>query len=230
VTAKVYGEVPPLAATVAVYATPALAAGSVAGDSVIVGTAIISVYDKLPAYGPAPVLESVAVIVNVSDPPAAGVPLRTPALVSDMPAGSPLAVNVYGDVPPLAVIVVDVYATPTVPGGSVDGDSVIMGAAMVSVYARLPVYGAPVPVLESVAVTVTLNVPPAVGLPDSTPALVSVRPAGRPVAVNVYGEVPPLAATAVEVYAAPTVPAVSADGVRLIVGAAIVIEYVRLPV
>ena len=54
---------------------------------------------------------------------------------------------------------------------------------MVRVYALLPVNG-PVPVELSVAVTVKLNVPPAVGVPDSTPELLSVNPAGNPPVVT----------------------------------------------
>jgi hypothetical protein len=84
---------------------------------------------------------------------------------------------------------------PTVPAVIVDGDSVIVGAAMLSVYARLPEYGAPVPVLESAAVTVTLNVPPAVGVPLKVPVGERVIPDGRLPLVTrkLYGEVPPLA-------------------------------------
>ena len=41
---------------------------------------------------------------------------------------------------------------------------------------------------------VNVKVPDVVGVPDSTPAGVSVKPAGSaPVAVKMYGAVPPLA-------------------------------------
>ena len=62
---------------------------------------------------------------------------------------------------------------------NVAGAIVIVGAAIVSVYAFEPVNGAPVPVELSCAVTVKLNVPPAVGVPESVPEEESVKPAGR---------------------------------------------------
>src|SRR5262245_15002186 len=59
---------------------------------------------------------------------------------------------------------------------------------------------------ESVAVTVTLNVPAVVGVPEMVPvdALID-NPAGRPVAVNAYGAVPPVAAWLTGVIALPAV-------------------------
>lgn len=42
-----------------------------------------------------------------------GVPLMTPAAEIVSPAGRPVAENVYGVAPPLAVTVVVVYAAPT---------------------------------------------------------------------------------------------------------------------
>src|SRR5687767_13172277 len=51
----------------------------------------------------------------------------------------------------------------------------------------------PVRDAESVAVTVTEDVPVAVGVPLTRPEELIDRPAGRPVAENVYGAVPPLA-------------------------------------
>ena len=48
----------------------------------------------------------------------------------------------------------------------------------------------------SVAVTENVKLPVAVGVPERTPALLSVKPAGKvPVLVNVRGAVPPVAAT-----------------------------------
>ena len=82
------------------------------------------------------------------------------------------------------------------PGSAVVG-SVIVGAAMVSEYAWLPENG-PGNGLLSVAVRVKLKVPPAVGVPESAPAVDSVRPAGRlpEVTAKLYAPVPPLAVTA----------------------------------
>jgi hypothetical protein len=62
-----------------------------------------------------------------------------------------------------------------VPEGSVAGVNVIVGGAMVNVYCWLALA-----LVLSVAVTVMLNVPPAVGVPDNTPVdLFSVIPAGN---------------------------------------------------
>src|SRR5690348_4979614 len=51
----------------------------------------------------------------------------------------------------------------------------------------------PVAPAASVAVTVTDDVPAAVGVPEMTPEPEISRPAGRPLAVQAYGVVPPLA-------------------------------------
>ena len=70
------------------------------------------------------------------------------------------------------------YADPTVPATIEAGETLIVGGFTVRVYDLLPVYG-PVPVELSVAVAVKLKAPPAVGVPDSTPELLSVNPAGN---------------------------------------------------
>src|SRR5579872_3567250 len=63
--------------------------------------------------------------------------------------------------------------------------------------------------VESVTVTITLLVPAADGVPEMVPAAGSiVKPLGRPVADQVYGVVPPLAAIGEE-YATPAVPPLS---------------------
>jgi hypothetical protein len=60
-------------------------------------------------------------------------------------------------------------------------------------------------------VTVTVNVPDVVGVPNSAPEVEFIcMPLGRPVAVQLYGKVPPLAATAV--FAAYPTPTVAVDG------------------
>ena len=51
---------------------------------------------------------------------------------------------------------------------------------------------------ESVTVSVTLKLPDAVGVPLRVPALFTPRPAGNPVALQLYGAVPPSACIAVE--------------------------------
>ncbi|CAJ0822897.1 hypothetical protein LMG18101_05257 [Ralstonia flaminis] len=58
------------------------------------------------------------------------------------------------------------------------GDTLMVGAAVVSVYVPEVVYG-PVPVELSVPVMVKLTVPVLVGVPDSTPVvLLNDTPAG----------------------------------------------------
>ena len=79
------------------------------------------------------------------------------------------------------------------------------------------------PVELSVAVTVKLNVPPAVGVPVRDPLEDKLSPAGSVPAVTakVCGAVPPVAVMDCE-YADPTVPAGSDAGLTVIVGALIV--------
>jgi hypothetical protein len=74
----------------------------------------------------------------------------------------------------------------------------------------------------SFTATVRDTVPAAVGVPESAPPADIVSVEGCPLAVNVYGAVPPVAANVAE-YAVPTVPSgadvvviVSDDGAILI--------------
>jgi hypothetical protein len=71
---------------------------------------------------------SVAVIVKLKVPGAAGEPESRPADDSVSPEGSvpALTTNKYGDEPPDADIVWE-YDTPAVPDGSEAGESVIVG-------------------------------------------------------------------------------------------------------
>ena len=67
-------------------------------------------------------------------------------------------------------------------------------------------------VADALSVTVMVAVPAApaaVGVPEMTPAVLMVIPAGRPVALNVYGVVPPdtPGATLMFVIAIPSVEA-----------------------
>ena len=72
---------------------------------------------------------------------------------------------------------------------------------------------------ESVALTVKLNSPAAVGVPLSNPAEESESPAGNaPTKIEyAYGDVPPLAEMVCE-YATPIVAAASKAGAMVIVG------------
>ena len=81
------------------------------------------------------------------------------------------------------------YAVPTIPFGSVLGESVI-AEQIIIVYARLPEHP-----LASVAVTVKVKLPPVVGVPEITPEDESVSPVGSVpvVTAKLYGAVPLLA-------------------------------------
>ena len=57
----------------------------------------------------------------------------------------------------------------------------------------------------------TVKLPAAVGLPDSTPFVLIDMPGGNPAADQTYGELPPLIARGVEGYATPTSP-IGIDG------------------
>ena len=83
--------------------------------------------------------------------------------------------------------------------------------------------------VESVTVIVTVLDPAVVGVPVIAPLAASMlRPAGRPVADQVYGVVPPVAAT-VALYAAPTTPPGS-DVVVMDGGAMMVIDRLAVAV
>lgn len=103
--------------------------------------------------------------------------------------------------PPLADMVVVGYRAPTAPFGRVAGETV-SGVGLIN-RVRLFINGTGI--VESV--TVMVPVPTAVGVPERTPvAGLNDRPAGRPVACKVYGEVPPEALMVTVGYKVPTVP------------------------
>jgi len=160
---------------------PTAGVGSVDGETATVGAFTVKEYELVPVNGaPVPVEESVALMLKLNGPPAVGVPLNKPPVVSVMPAGrAPLeTTKLYGIVPPLADICCE-YVAATVALVSVDGVTVTAdGAPIVTEYACDAVKGLPVPVDESVAFTVKLNGPPVFGVPESTPAVLSVSPPG----------------------------------------------------
>src|SRR5260370_18453501 len=83
-------------------------------------------------------VESVTVIAAVLVPPGPlGVPVITPAALIESPAGKPVAVKVYGAVPPVALPVVAVYATPTTPAGS---EVVVIASCVTIVIGRVPLF------------------------------------------------------------------------------------------
>jgi hypothetical protein len=128
-----------------------------------------------------PLVESVTVMTTVLVPPAAGVPVICPAALIVRFAGKPVALNVYGAVPPLAVTDV-VYGAPATPLGS---DVVLITKAAPMVRGKLAVLVKCVPVVESVTVMTTVLLPAAAGVPVICPAALIVRFAGNPVALNV---------------------------------------------
>ena len=136
---------------------------------------------------PVRLAESLTVTVAVVLPAVVGVPVIAPveALMLS-PAGSPAADQVNGPLPPDTVMVCDA-GVPTVPvrlPGLVTVGLAVTDQENDEVAVRPP---------ASFAVTVTLVVPAADGVPETTPLLETVKPVGSPVAVQVYGVVPPVA-------------------------------------
>ena len=83
---------------------------------------------------------------------------------------------------------------------------VTTGATFAAAIVQLNV-ALPVPPRPSFAVTVTLEVPAAVGVPVIRPLVLIASPAGNPVALNVSGSLlPSLATICSPVIAVPTVP------------------------
>ena len=198
VTDQLYGGVPPVAASVWLYALPTVPAGS--GLTVVIDSAAGS---TVTANAFVAVPPPVTCTVKLDVPAALGVPLKTPAEDSVNPAGSVPEVTdqLYGGVPPVAASVW-LYALPTVPAGS--GLTVVIDSAAGSTVTANAFVAVPPPV----TCTVKLDVPAVVGVPLKTPAEDSVNPAGSvpEVTDQLYGGVPPVAAS-VWLYALPTVPA-----------------------
>ena len=142
---------------------------------------------------------SVDWIVKLAVPDAVGVPAIRPVVgFSTRPAGSAPAVfaHVYGAFPPAAPSVT-VYAVPTVAPGN---DDVVSWSTDVTLIERFAVafwVGSP----ASVAWTVKLDAPLAVGVPEITPVDASIEsPGGNEPALSdhEYGPVPPVPATGAE--------------------------------
>jgi len=98
---------PPVAASVAAYATPTCPLGNDGVVIVIVPAVILKV--KLAVFETAGDSESVTCAVIVKLPDAVGVPLSAPAELSVTPAGNAPAVidQLYGVVPPVAAKVAE---------------------------------------------------------------------------------------------------------------------------
>lgn len=158
VAVKAMVPVPPLGVKVWEYATPEVVGGNVDGENVIAGFT-----DKVNGCVLNAVATSVTVTLNdawMGEATAFGVPLITPALLSDIPGGTdPLArVHTKGAVPPVRLRV-RLQNVPAVQ--SCNGPVLIAGTGLiVMVTPRLPVSSA-----ESVTVMVPESVPAAVGVP-----------------------------------------------------------------
>jgi hypothetical protein len=191
-TVHVYGVVPPLAFSPCEYAVPAVAGGNedvvtskVAGATVI-DKAEVSVLDPL----------SVTFTVKFDVPNAVGVPDMVPPAERVSPAGKVPTdtVQVNGGVPPTAFKLCE-YGVPSVACGSglplMDNAAGLTAIDRPAVVVRAPL---------SVTLTVKLDDPAAVGVPDIVPAPDNVRPAGKAPAemVHVYGVVPPAALSPAE--------------------------------
>lgn len=147
------------------------------GDDVVTVNAVPTTIVKLFCTLLAGVLLSVTRILKLGEPVAVGVPLRTPALDRDNPAGSEpdARVQVYGAVPPVALRFTE-YATPTNAGVNGDVFVIVSGPAITSVMALVTTCGG---LLSSLTPTVKLNVPEAVGVPLRFPPPDSDSPEGN---------------------------------------------------
>lgn len=132
---------------------------------------------------------SIEVTVTELTPAAVGVPVMAPveALIPN-PPGRPAAVQEYGDFAPVAEIVLEKAVPMT--AARVPGLVTVGAVPVVHVNDALPASRE-----WSVAVNVTAYVPADVGVPEARPEVeLILNPVGRPVAVHVYGVVPPDAA------------------------------------
>jgi hypothetical protein len=120
-------------------------------------------------------------------PTAVGVPLNVPVELRVTPEGSPVAVHVYGGVPPVAPKPTENEA-PSVTGEMLV--VVIFNGAGKMVSARLAEAETPI---ESFTVTLTENEPGEVGVPLKAPVDDTETPLGKPLADHEYGGVPPVA-------------------------------------
>jgi hypothetical protein len=142
---------------------------------------------------------SVTVTVKFEVAAAVGAPEITPAELSVNPAGRAPTVtaHVWGVVPPAATRVTGPYADPTVPAASGEVVLILKGVpAAATIIEKACVAVLAVGMVASVTVTVKFEVPAAVGVPEITPAEVSVNPAGSVPVVTAHdkGNVPLLAA------------------------------------
>ena len=96
------------------------------------------------------------------------------------PSGSPVAEKVSGAIPPDAPTDAE-YGVPTVPLGRL---AVVMISGAATTFTLKVFVCGVLPGAESFTVTVTVNVPVVLGVPEITGPL-AVTPSGRPVTVQV---------------------------------------------
>jgi len=152
------------------------------------GAVIVSVNDFCVDWWVGAV-ESVTVTFTVPELAAVGDPAITPPVLIVKPAGKPVAAQVYGAVPPAATNVAE-YA---LPAGLLGKAAVVIETACVMFSGSCTVLLWCVVGVESVTVMLTFPELAAAGVPEITPAELIVKLVGKPVAVQVYGNVPPLA-------------------------------------
>ncbi len=97
----------------------------------------------------------------------------------DRPEGSPVAEKVYG--PPAPPVPVNVTGTIAIPLMALIATHVAVGATL-TMTVQLELFDVP---FVSLTVTVYVEVPLTVGVPEMVPPEEIDRPAGRPVALNV---------------------------------------------
>jgi hypothetical protein len=193
----VYGEVPPVAVSVAEYGTFTVPPDKLVVEIFSAGlmmmlNAAVAVCGELSV--------SVTRTVKLYVPTLVGAPEITPVpAVNDKPGGKlpELMLQVYGVTPPVAARVVE-YVVPSVPLGKLV--VVIFNVSVLTVMLRLAV-AVCAGFSASLTSTVKLDVPVVVGVPEITPVLAaSDSPAGKlPTAMlHVYGVIPPLAARVAE--------------------------------
>src|SRR5881275_1171680 len=160
--------------------------------------------------------------VKLNVPATVGVPNTAPVVaLIPMPLGRPLADQLYGVWPPVAVTACcAAYPTPTVAVGGLSAVVVIVSvevAAETVIDSPFDAVCCGLPL--SWTVTVKLNVPATVGVPNTAPDVALIpMPFGRPLADQLYGVWPPVAVTACcAAYPTPTVAVGGLSAVVVIV-------------
>src|SRR5262245_40371055 len=222
VTDQVTVPMAPVCVNVCEYGVPAVAAGMVAGFTVIAWQLITSVTLRLPMQ----LLPSLALIVIGKLPVCVGVPDSTPVdVLSVMPVGNvPVTDQVTVPMAPVCVNVCE-YGVPAVPAGMVAGFTVIVWQLIT----RGPLRLATLP-FPSLFRSVIGKLPVCVGVPDSTPVdVLSVMPVGNvPVTDHVTVPMAPVCVNVCE-YGVPAVPLGMVAGFTVIVWQLITRVTLRLP-